>query len=153
MDKKPITVSAAGKRGGTKTAEMHGKEFYNKISRKGVAARKRSKKPRSNTKPKSVDIIMTVAEAGVKGGSKTAATHSHEFYQEIGRKGGQKIAAGHDHNFFKEIGKQGGSVRAKQHEGSKEAEGKVSLEQAGHRGGQKVKRLIELGKKHEKEKE
>ena len=80
---------------------------------------------------------ITVSKAGKRGGTKTASTHRHEFYQEIGRKGRSK----------------GGSVRAKQHEGSKEAEGKVSLEQAGHRGGQKVKRLIELGKKHEKEKE
>jgi general stress protein YciG len=33
---------------------------------------------------------MTVAEAGARGGSKTAATHGHEHYQEIGRRGGQK---------------------------------------------------------------
>jgi uncharacterized protein len=32
---------------------------------------------------------MTVAEAGKKGGEKTAETHSHEFYQEIGHKGGE----------------------------------------------------------------
>ena len=34
---------------------------------------------------------MTVAEAGRKGGKKTADTHGHEFYQEIGHKGGQKV--------------------------------------------------------------
>ena len=33
---------------------------------------------------------MTVAEAGRKGGLKTAQTHGHEFYEEIGRKGGAK---------------------------------------------------------------
>jgi uncharacterized protein len=32
---------------------------------------------------------MTVAEAGRKGGEKTAETHGHEFYQEIGHKGGE----------------------------------------------------------------
>lgn len=32
---------------------------------------------------------MTVAEAGHKGGEKTAETHGHEFYQEIGHKGGE----------------------------------------------------------------
>lgn len=32
---------------------------------------------------------MTVAEAGKKGGEKTAETHGHEFYQEIGHKGGE----------------------------------------------------------------
>jgi len=94
---------------------------------------------------------MTVAEAGVKGRSKTASTHRHEFSQEIGRKGGQKLAAERDLKFFREISSKGGSVRARQREGSKEADGKVSLKQADHRGGQRVRRLIELGKKHEKD--
>jgi len=33
MNKKPITVSEAGQKGGTKTAERHGKEFYNKVEK------------------------------------------------------------------------------------------------------------------------
>ena len=32
---------------------------------------------------------MTVAEAGHRGGERTAETHGHEFYQEIGHKGGE----------------------------------------------------------------
>ena len=126
MDKKPLTVSEAGKTGGTKTAERHGKEFYNKISRGGVAARERNRKSGSKSKPKSTDGEMTVREAGKRGGGKTAATHSHEFYQEIGRKGGLKIAAEHDREFFRELGKKSGIMRAKQREGSKDAEGKVA---------------------------
>jgi general stress protein YciG len=74
---------------------------------------------------------MTVEEAGRLGGEKTAETHGPEFYSEIGSKGG--------------------SERAKQHEGSLEARGKTSLEEAGHRGGQKVRRLIQAGKEHEQE--
>ena len=93
---------------------------------------------------------ITVAEAGRLGGRKTASTHGHEHYQEIGRKGGQKISKERGTKFFSEIGKEGGAERAKQHEGSKEARGKVSLEEAGHRGGLRVKRLIELGKKARK---
>jgi uncharacterized protein len=72
---------------------------------------------------------MTVAEAGRLGGEKTAQTHGSEFYSEIGSKGGSK--------------------RAKQHEGTREAAGKTSLEEAGHRGGQKVRRLIQAGKERE----
>ena len=34
---------------------------------------------------------MTVEEAGRKGGSKTAATHGHKFYEQIGHKGGQRV--------------------------------------------------------------
>lgn len=64
---------------------------------------------------------------------------------------GQKVAAERGIKFFSEIGKEGGAERAKQHEGSKEARGKVSLEEAGQRGGQRVKRLNESGKKREKE--
>ena len=37
---------------------------------------------------------MTVAEAGRKGGEKTASTHGKEFYEEIGRKGGEKVSHG-----------------------------------------------------------
>ena len=74
---------------------------------------------------------MTVEEAGRLGGERTAETHGSEFYSEIGSKGG--------------------SQRAKQHEGTLEARGKTSLEEAGHRGGQKVRRLIEAGKQHEEE--
>ena len=74
---------------------------------------------------------MTVEEAGRLGGAKTAETHGPEFYSEIGSKGG--------------------SQRAKQHEGSIDARGKTSLEEAGHRGGQRVKKLIEQGREHEEE--
>jgi uncharacterized protein len=82
---------------------------------------------------------MTVQEAGRRGGERTSHTHGSEFYSEIGRKGGQ-IG-----------GPKGGAERAKQHEGSPEAEGKMSLEEAGHKGGQKVRKLIAEGKEHEKE--
>ena len=87
--------------------------------------------------PKGTGEEMTVAKAGKRGGRKTAATPGHEFYQEIGRKGGLKIAAERDREFFREIGRQGGLKRAGQHEGSKEVEGKVSLEEACRRGGQR----------------
>ncbi|MCL2359281.1 hypothetical protein [Candidatus Bathycorpusculum sp.] len=74
---------------------------------------------------------MTVEEAGRLGGEKTAETHGPEFYSEIGSKGG--------------------SQRARQHEGTKEAQGKTSLEEAGHRGGQRVRKLIAEGKNFEEE--
>ena len=92
---------------------------------------------------------MTVAEAGRKGGQKTAATHGREFYEEIGRKGGEKVSAERGPEFYSEIGSKGGSERAKQHEGTPEARGKTSLEEAGHRGGQRVRRLIQEGKQYE----
>ena len=34
---------------------------------------------------------MTVAEAGRKGGLRTAETHGEEFYSEIGSKGGRRV--------------------------------------------------------------
>ena len=94
---------------------------------------------------------MTVAEAGRKGGEKTASTHGREFYEEIGRKGGEKVSMERGPEFYSEIGSKGGSERAKQHEGSLEARGNTSLEEAGHRGGQRVRRLIQAGKEHEEE--
>lgn len=94
---------------------------------------------------------MTVAEAGRKGGEKTAATHGRGFYKEIGRKGGEKVSQERGPEFYSEIGSKGGNVRAMQHEGTQEAEGKTSLEEAGHRGGQRVRQLIQEGKEHEEE--
>jgi general stress protein YciG len=58
-----MTVGEAGHKGGEKTAETHGKEFYHEIGEKG----------------------------GHKGGEKTAETHGHEFYSKIGHKGGEKV--------------------------------------------------------------
>ena len=92
---------------------------------------------------------MTVSEAGRKGGEKTALTHGRSFYKQIGRKGGEKVSMERGPEFYSEIGSKGGSERAKQHEGTSEAMGKTSLEEAGHRGGQRVRRLIQAGKEHE----
>ena len=52
---------------------------------------------------------MTVAEAGRKGGQKTASTHGREFYEEIGRKGGEKVSLERGPEFYSEIGSKGGS--------------------------------------------
>jgi general stress protein YciG len=80
---------------------------------------------------------MTVEEAGRKGGERTLEIHGRKFYREIGKKGG-------------EIGgPKDGAERARQHEGTTEAEGKTSLEEAGHMGGEKVRRLIEKGKEQQ----
>ncbi len=64
---------------------------------------------------------MTVAEAGRKGGEKTALTHGKQFYEEIGRKGGVKVSKERGPEFYSEIGSKGG---------------------------QKVRRLIQEGKVH-----
>jgi uncharacterized protein len=64
---------------------------------------------------------MTVAEAGRKGGQKTASTHGREFYEEIGRKGGEKVSTNRGPEFYSEIG---------------------------HKGGQKIKKIIAKGKEH-----
>ena len=40
---------------------------------------------------KEVKGMMTVQEAGRKGGTKTAQTHGKDFYEEIGHKGGQRV--------------------------------------------------------------
>lgn len=58
-----ITVSEAGRRGGERTSETHGHEFYEEIGKKG----------------------------GRKGGETTAGRYGHEFYEKIGQKGGRKV--------------------------------------------------------------
>jgi general stress protein YciG len=48
--------------------------------------------------------------------------------EEAGRRGGEKVAATRGHEFYEEIGRKGGLA-------------------GGHKGGQRVKELIEKGKK------
>lgn len=76
---------------------------------------------------------ISVSEAGHKGGEKTAKTHGHEFYEEIGKKGGERTSETHGHDFYEEIGHKGG-------------------ETGGPKGGQKVRTLIEEGKRARGEK-
>ena len=71
---------------------------------------------------------MSVSEAGHKGGEHTAETHGHEFYEEIGKKGGKRTSETHGHIFYEEIGHKGG-------------------EKGGLKGGQKVRELIQEGKR------
>lgn len=58
-----MTVSEAGRKGGERTSELYGKQFYEEIGKKG----------------------------GQKGGQTTFKRYGPEFYEEIGRKGGHKV--------------------------------------------------------------
>jgi len=75
---------------------------------------------------------------------------AESFMNRLAVRAVKKVAAERGPEFYSEIGSKGGSERAKQHEGTPEARGKTSLEEAGHRGGQKVKRLIQEGKQRER---
>lgn len=67
--------------------------------------------------------LMSVAEAGRRGGEITASRYGHDFYQEIGRKGGRK----------------GGQT-------TKQRYGPEFFEMIGRKGGQKVRELIKKGR-------
>ena len=71
---------------------------------------------------------MTVAEAGRKGGVKVAQERGRAFYEQIGRKGGELG------------GRKGG-------EAVRDKYGPSFYEEIGRKGGQKVRELIEQGKK------
>jgi general stress protein YciG len=87
---------------------------------------------------------MDVREAGQKGGETVMKKYGAEFYKAIGRKGGQATKATHGHAFYEAIGKKG------EKKGSRQRAIVMVLrsiyEEIGHRGGQKVKALIEQGK-------
>jgi general stress protein YciG len=71
---------------------------------------------------------MTVSEAGRKGGERVRNERGVAFYQEIGRKGGEMG------------GRKGG-------EAVRDKYGPGFYEEIGRKGGQKVRELIEQGKK------
>src|SRR6267142_687511 len=75
---------------------------------------------------------MTVSEAGRKGGERVRDERGVEFYQEIGRKGGELG------------GRKGG-------EAVRDKYGPSFYEEIGRKGGQKVRELIEQGKRRARE--
>ena len=52
--------------------------------------------------------VMTVREAGRKGGRTTKARHGPEFYEQIGKKGGETTKVRHGPRFYERIGRKGG---------------------------------------------
>lgn len=83
---------------------------------------------------------MTVREAGKKGGSIVRQRYGKEFYEEIGKKGGSTTKTRYGSDFYGEIGKKGGKTTSDRH-------GAEFYEKIGKKGGQRVKELIERGKR------
>ena len=52
--------------------------------------------------------VMTVREAGRKGGRATKARHGPQFYEMIGKKGGETTKVRHGPRFYERIGRKGG---------------------------------------------
>ena len=69
---------------------------------------------------------MSVRDAGRKGGEARRAQLGQDGYAQLGRKGGQATAASHGSAFYRAIGQKGGEV-----------------------GGQRVRELVEEGKRFE----
>ena len=87
---------------------------------------------------------MSVREAGQKGGETVKKKYGSEFYEAIGRKGGLATKLAHGHEFYEQIGKKGGK---KGGEATRDRYGSDFYEQIGQKGGQRVKQLIEEGKR------
>lgn|SRR5581483_8630334 len=87
---------------------------------------------------------MTVREAGQKGGEIVKKKYGPGFYESIGRKGGLATKEAHGHAFYEQIGKKGGK---KGGEATRDRHGPDFYEQIGQKGGQRVKQLIEEGKR------
>ncbi len=131
-----MTTKEAGQKGGQRTSETHGEEFYSEIGRKGAKVREQRKKEGLPPKPKRDPNKppMSPQEAGRLGGNRTAETHGREFFEEIGRKGGEKVAAERGPEFYSEIGAKGSANR------------KNVLDLPAVPAGQRIRKLIQEGK-------
>jgi uncharacterized protein len=83
---------------------------------------------------------MTVAEAGRRGGEIVKEKYGKDFYTEIGHKGGEATRTKYGPEFYGEIGRKGGQTTAEKH-------GPEFYEKIGKKGGNRVKELVERGKR------
>ena len=72
-----ISVAEAGRRGGVRVRDTHGKEHFEMIGRQGGMAVRDSR---------DVEYFLKL---GQKGGAKTASKRGREYFREIGRRGAQ----------------------------------------------------------------
>lgn len=82
--------------------------------------------------------MVTVTEAGAKGGATVMRKHGTEHYRQIGRKGGLATQAVHGPEYYKKIGERGGKANAKK--------GAEYYQAIAKKGGARVRELIELAK-------
>ena len=84
---------------------------------------------------------MSRAEAGRKGGQTTKKRYGDDFFGKIGRmggkKGGETTKQRYGIEFYQKIGRKGGSAVSKDRE---------HMSEIGHKGGQRVKELVDKGK-------
>lgn len=79
--------------------------------------------------------VMTVREAGKKGGETVKAKYGPEFYSRIGKKGGDTVYEERGSEFFSEIGKKGGEAL----KASQAAKNPDFYAEIGRKGGETVK--------------
>lgn len=84
-----MSVTEAGHVGGEMTKKRYGREFYQRIGKKGGS------KHAQNLKENGIspELHEQYVVAGQKGGNSTKRKFGHEFYVEIGRKGGSASSA------------------------------------------------------------
>ena len=90
QEKNHMSVEEAGKKGGLRTRETHGHEFYHEIGKMGGAVRAREIREEGISQ----ELHEKLSMAGHKGGEATKKTHGREYYQEIGRRGGSAPRGG-----------------------------------------------------------
>jgi general stress protein YciG len=109
-----MTVREAGQKGGEKTAETHGREFYQEIGKKGGEATSEShgrefyqEIGKKGGEARADDEDVRSGELGRKGGE--AVSQDREHMSEIGRKGGEHSHGGRNSDNDSDSNQRGGS--------------------------------------------
>ena len=105
-DEGDLTVREAGRRGGQKVRDKHGREFYVEIGKLGGRV--------ISQKKRGTGFFVRI---GKKGGDSTVAGHDREHFAKIGRMGGEALKAARDPGYYAEIGRKG---RQKRREAAKD---------------------------------
>lgn len=85
---------------------------------------------------------MTVSQAGRLGGNRVKERYGPDYYGRIGRKGGRATSASRGPEYYSRIGSKGGNTTATRH-------GRSFYQAIGSKGGQRLKELVELGRREE----
>ena len=95
----PMSMSEAGRKGGSTVRDRYGEDYYRRIGKKGGTTLKEKR---------GSDYYREIAQ---KGGMANVSKYGAKHFSAMGKKGGTTTKSRQDPDFYSRIGKLGGAAR------------------------------------------